>query len=66
MTHKQFRKIQAHMDELGLITSINRIGKLSSKRYEVIVNGEVLKKYKTRRSAKGLIVKKYAQKLLTI
>lgn len=54
---QKFRVIQQKLDDIGFITSINRI--ITNKRYEVIVNGELKKQYKTRRSAKLFIIKIY-------
>jgi len=54
---QKFTIIQQKFDDIGFITSINRI--ITNKRYEVIVNGELKKKYKTRRSAKLFIIKIY-------
>lgn len=54
---QKFTIIQQKLDDIGFITSINRI--ITNKRYEVIVNGELKKKYKTRRSAKLFIIKIY-------
>lgn len=66
MTHADFRKFQARMDEVGLITCISRSGRNGSKRYEVLVNGEVLKKYKSRRSAKKFLLARYCAKLMVL
>lgn len=54
---QKFRIIQQKLDDLGYITTINRI--ITNQRYEVIVNGELKKQYKTRRSAKLFIIKIY-------
>lgn len=54
---QRFTIIQKKLDDIGFITSINRI--ITNKRYEVIVNGELKKQYKTRRSAKLFIIKIY-------
>ena len=54
---QKFTIIQQRLDDIGFITAINRI--ITNKRYEVIVNGELKKKYKTRRSAKLFIIKIY-------
>lgn len=51
--HKQFRILQSQLDELGVITNINRI--VVGKRYEVQVNGVIEKVYKQRQSAKLFI-----------
>ena len=50
---KQFRLLQRKLDDLGYMTSINRI--IAGKRYEVIVNGVIEKVYKQRQSAKLFI-----------
>lgn len=50
---KQFRILQSQLDELGVITNINRI--VVGKRYEVQVNGVIEKVYKQRQSAKLFI-----------
>lgn len=52
---QKFTLIQRQLDDIGYLTSINRI--ITGKRYEVIVNGEVKRVYKTRRSAKSFIIK---------
>lgn len=57
MKATEFRKLQSDLDNAGVLTHINRIGRNSSRRYEVVVNMELKKKYKTRRSAKNFIVK---------
>jgi hypothetical protein len=54
---QKFTIIQQNLDDIGFITAINRI--ITNKRYEVIVNGELKKQYKTRRSAKLFIIKIY-------
>ena len=54
---QKFTIIQQKLDDIGFITAINRI--ITNKRYEVIVNGELKKQYKTRRSAKLFIIKIY-------
>lgn len=52
---QKFTVIQRELDDFGFLTFINRI--ITGKRYEVIVNGEVKRVYKTRRSAKKFITK---------
>lgn len=52
---KQFRLLQRKLDDLGYMTSINRI--IAGKRYEVIVNGVIEKNYKQRKSTKLLTQK---------
>lgn len=64
MTYKDFRRMQNLMDQHGFMTSINRTGKGQNKMYEAIANGIILKKYKTRSSAKKIIVKEFKSKLL--
>ncbi len=59
MTAKKFRRFQKKCDEVGMITDIKRTGKGTQRRYEVIINMEVKKKYKTRFSAKKYIVNQY-------
>lgn len=59
MKHSDFRRKQAEMDEAGFISCINRTGKHKNKRYEAIVNGQILKKYKTRASAKRLLLARF-------
>ena len=44
---QRFTIIQKKLDDIGFITSINRI--ITNKRYEVIVNGELKKQYKMSR-----------------
>lgn len=56
---QKFTLIQRQLDDLGIMTSINRI--ITGKRYEVFVNGEVKKQYKVRRSAKSFIIKIYKE-----
>ena len=57
MKQKEFRVLQRKLDDFGFLTCINRI--ITNKRYEVIINGEVIKAYKTRRSAKNFIIRKF-------
>ncbi len=52
MKHRDFRKLQAELDQFGLATAINKNGKS----YECIVNFEIKKSYKTRLSAKNYFV----------
>lgn len=59
MTAKQFRRFQAKCDHVGLLTDIKRIGKGKKRSYEVIINMQLMKTYKTRYSAKKFIVKQY-------
>lgn len=54
---QKFTTIQKNLDDLGFMTHINRI--ITGKRYEVIVNGAIVKQYKTRRSARLFIIKLY-------
>ena len=58
---QKFTIIQRELDDLGFLSCINRI--ITGKRYEVIVNGELKKQYKTRRSAKKYIIKLLNQKI---
>lgn len=75
MTHAEFRKMQAVMDDAGLITSIKaiRTGKMPIEkdngqwktvyrytyRYEVIANGEIVANVKSRRTAKKRLLRLY-------
>lgn len=65
MTRKEFAQLQSVADSIGLITAIVKTGRHKNKsvRYEVVINGEVKKKYKRRVSAKSYIEKAYNQKL---
>jgi hypothetical protein len=79
MTHAEFRKMQALMDEAGLVTCIKtiRTGKKPiekdngrwkvqyrySYRYEVIVNGNIIGNVKSRRTAKNRLIGLYDKKL---
>ena len=44
----KFRKIQAQLDNLGFLTSIQKTG---ISEYQLIVNGEIVKVYKKRENA---------------
>jgi len=52
---QRFSIIQQKLYDLGYLTYIKRI--ITGKVYDVIVNGEVKKQYKTRRSSKNYITK---------
>ena len=54
----RFRYMQGKLDELGMITNIHHIGK---KHFELLLNGEVKKKYKTRQSCNRQIEKLYKE-----
>lgn len=63
MTHADFRRLQAKMDEAGIVTCINTI-RVSKKprykyRYEVVVNSQIVKTCKSRRTAKKILVNLY-------
>ena len=62
MNQIEFRKLQSKLDNLGVLTSIIRSGAKKTKRYEVIANGTLIKKYKSRESAKKLIIELYLKK----
>lgn len=76
MTHAEFRRKQAEMDEAGMITHIRTIRtaktKIGSKhnrpvfrykyRYEVLVNGEIVKNTKRRITAKKFLIDWYESK----
>lgn len=62
MKQKEFRQLQKTLDDLGFITAIIRSGKNKSRRYQVISNGELIKQYKHRISAKNRIVKLFNTK----
>lgn len=53
---KHFRSLQAGLDQLGITTNINRVG---PKNYQMEVNYEIVKKYKTRAACN-----RYIRKLL--
>lgn len=57
MKQKEFRQLQNTLDGLGVLTAIIRSGKSKGRRYEVLANGELLKKYKHRVSAKNRILR---------
>lgn len=72
MTHAAFRQLQAKMDEFGMVTNIRHIqtAKVGRKvkgrtvfsykyRYEVIVNGEIVKQTLSRRTAKKFLAEWY-------
>lgn len=59
MNHREFRAFQRKLDESGLLTCITRIGTGKNRNYDVIVNGEVKRNYKQRRSAKNYLVRLY-------
>lgn len=62
MKQKDFRMVQNQLDTIGIISCIVKSGKNTQRRYEVVVNGELLRKYKSRFSAKNRILKLYNQK----
>lgn len=51
-TKLKFGLLQATLDEQGIVTIINRVGR---KNYNVIQNFEIVKNYKQRRSARRFI-----------
>lgn len=53
-SNKQLRKHQDELDQAGILTTIKRACK---KNYNVIVNYEVVKNYRQRRSAKRYITR---------
>jgi hypothetical protein len=55
MKPEQFGIIQRQLDELDIVTCIVPV--VTGKLYEVIVNSEIKKQYKSRRSAKSFIIK---------
>ena len=55
MTAQQFGLVQRQLDDLDIVTCINPV--VAGKVYEVIVNSEIKKQYKSRRSAKLFIIK---------
>lgn len=57
MKQKEFRELQRKLDDNGILTAIIRSGRGVSRRYEVLANGELLRKYKQRISAKKRIIK---------
>lgn len=56
-TQKEFRRLQRKLDDMGFMTNILRL--ITNKRYEVVVNGEIVKVYKRRQNAKLFIIKLY-------
>ena len=54
----RFRYMQGKLDEIGLMTNIHHIGK---KHFELLLNGEVKKTYKTRQSCNRQIEKLFNQ-----
>lgn len=58
MSNKDFRKLQNRLDEEGIVTSIQKI---SSKRFELYINFELVKVRKQRRSLVSTLIKKYKQ-----
>lgn len=76
MNHKAFRRKQAEMDGNGLVTSIRHIrtAKVGRNvegrtrftykyRYEVIVNSEIVKQTKSRKTAKKFLIDYHEAKL---
>lgn len=76
MTHAAFRRLQAKMDEFGMVTYIRHIqtAKIGRKvkgrtvftykyRYEVIVNGEIVKQTRKRATAKKHLTDLYEAKM---
>jgi len=53
MDKKSFSRLQNQIDQRGIITAIKKIGPV----YQTIVGFEVIKEYRTRRSAKRFITK---------
>ena len=66
MSNENFRRMQRLMDDIGLMTAIIRSGRNKDRRYEVIVNGELKKKYKSRISAKRFILARFSEKLTAV
>jgi len=59
MTKKDFALIQQQLTEIGITNSINKIGKLKRKRYQVVIDFEIRKVFKSRISAKKFIIKQH-------
>jgi hypothetical protein len=58
--------MQRIMDELGLLTCINKVGRNGGRRYEVVINGELKKKYRKRIRAKKFLLARFSEKLMTV
>lgn len=56
MKNPDFRKLQGELDKLGIATHIERIDK---KKFNYIVNFEIIKTFRNRISAKRRIIKIY-------
>ena len=59
MTHRDFRLFLNKCDEAGMVACINRTGKGKARRYQVVINMNLIKTYRQRSSAKKLILKTY-------
>lgn len=58
-----YRQLQAELDNVGFITSINRIG---PKWYEVHVNYQIAKKYRKRLSCNRFLVRLHKKHCIVI
>ncbi len=58
---RQLRQLQCQCDGLGLIIHVNRIGKLKTRRYEVVINFVLRKIYRQRQSVIQFINKQLKQ-----
>lgn len=66
MTHKEFRIMQRNMDESGMLTAIKTIRiqiKPYKYRYEVILNGAIIKTCKARITAKNHLIRLFQDKM---
>lgn len=57
MSSEDFKKVQAELDRAGIVTSIVKVDK---KKYNLIVNYEIIRIRKQRRSLKNYVVKLYS------
>lgn len=55
MTAKDFYKLQSILDNQGTLSAIVLVGKCKSRRYDVYINGEYIRRYKQKVSAKNKI-----------
>lgn len=53
MSSEEFKKVQAELDKQGILTSIVKVG---YKKYNLIVNYEIIRVRKQRRSLKNYVI----------
>lgn len=63
MTSKDFSKLQSILDNQGTLSAIVLVGKCKSRRYDVYINGEHIRRYKQKVSAKNKIASYFMLKI---